>query len=409
MVLPEDMDHAADRGRHLQSSAAGPRCQAAERPAPAPAPAGREYNQGLTLPQRRGRPAGRGMERILVTGGAGFIGSHIIVELVAAGYEPVIMDNLSNAHPGVLQQLRQLTGREIPFMAGDVRHGDDVERVFARHACAAVIHCAGLKAVGESMRLPLEYYDHNVTGMRVLLSAMLRHGCRCLVFSSSCTVYGDPQQVPVTERSPLQRPTSPYGETKLAAEYMARDLQVVEERLSVCLLRYFNPVGAHPSGLIGEDPCGTPVNLLPYMTQVAVGRLERLRIFGGDYPTPDGTCIRDYIHVMDLARGHVCAIRRCLGRSGVHIYNLGTGRGYSVLEVVRAFERVSGRQVPYELAPRRPGDIAQNWADASLAREELGWQAQLGLEDMLSDAWRWQERHPAGYATPAAAAAGGRT
>lgn len=334
---------------------------------------------------------------ILVTGGAGYIGSHTVVELIGAGYEPLVFDNFSNSKPQVLSRLREITGKPIEFVAGDIRKRSELEAVFEKYRVDAVVHFAGLKAVGESVEIPLSYYDNNVHGSCVLLSLMQKYKCPNFVFSSSCTVYGEPDSVPVTEKSPIKRAASPYGQTKIDIEYMAQELQNSDKGFSVCLLRYFNPVGAHSSGLIGEDPRGIPTNLMPYMTKVAVGRLEALSIFGNDYPTRDGTCIRDYIHVVDLAKGHVAAIRHCLGKPGVHIYNLGTGTGYSVLEVVNAFSRVIGRELPHRFAPRRAGDVTQTYADPRLAAEELGWKAELSLEDMARDSYNWQKNNPDGY------------
>lgn len=333
---------------------------------------------------------------ILVTGGAGYIGSHTCLELVNAGYDVVVMDNLSNSHPEALRRVGEIVGRDIPLVEADIRDSAALDSIFSRYSIEAVIHFAGLKAVGESVQQPLRYYDNNVHGTLVLCEAMARHGLFNLVFSSSATVYGDPHTVPISERFPLSA-TNPYGRSKLMIEEMLRDLGVADPRWNSILLRYFNPVGAHASGRIGEDPNGIPNNLMPYITQVAVGKLERLAVFGDDYPTVDGTGVRDYIHVVDLALGHIAAVRKLLDKPGVVAYNLGTGQGYSVLEMVRAFEQASGRTVPYRIAPRRPGDIASCYADPAFAERELGWRAARGIDDMARDAWRWQSQNPDGY------------
>ena len=337
------------------------------------------------------------MPNILVTGGAGFIGSHTVVELVKAGYDPIIFDNFSNSNPVVLARLKQICGRSIPFYAGDIRVYEQLAPIFAQEHIDGVIHFAGLKAVGESMTKPLEYYDNNVNGSRVLLQVMRDYKCHNFIFSSSSTVYGEPDSVPLTEQSPIKRANCPYGQTKIDIEYMAEELQRAVPEFSVTLLRYFNPVGAHESGLIGEDPRGIPANLMPYLCQVAVGRRECLSIFGNDYPTPDGTCIRDYIHVVDLAQGHVAALNYCLNKAGTHIYNLGTGTGYSVLDMLHAFSRAVGRELPYKFAPRRAGDVVCCYADASKAKQELGWSAKLSLDDMCRDSYNWQKNNPNGY------------
>jgi UDP-glucose 4-epimerase len=327
---------------------------------------------------------------ILVTGGTGFIGSHTCVALSAAGHDTVILDNLSNSRASVVDRLQQLCGKRPGFIQGDVRDATLLDRVFAEHRIGAVIHFAGLKAVGESVEQPVAYYDNNVRGTLELLAAMGRAGVKTLVFSSSATVYGDPASVPIREDFPRSA-TNPYGRSKLMIEEILGDLHRAEPDWRIARLRYFNPVGAHESGLIGEDPQDIPNNLMPYIAQVASGRREFLRVFGNDYPTPDGTGIRDYIHVMDLADGHVAALNYLGARKGVLLtVNLGTGRGYSVLEVADAFGRVSGRPVPRHFAPRRPGDIAQCWADPALALELLGWRATRDLETMCADAWRWQ-------------------
>lgn len=334
---------------------------------------------------------------ILVTGGAGYIGSHTLVELLNAGEQVVVLDNLSNASAKSLRRVARITGREPLFVQGDVRDGALLDRLFAEHGITAVVHFAGLKAVGQSVRQPLEYYDNNVNGSLVLVRAMRRAGVFRLVFSSSATVYGEPAHMPITEEVAVGGTTNPYGTSKLMVEQMLQDVAGSDNRWSIALLRYFNPVGAHESGLIGEDPNGIPNNLLPYIAQVAIGRLERLSVFGSDYATVDGTGVRDYIHVVDLALGHLKALQRLAAHPGVSVYNLGTGRGYSVLQMVRAFEQASGRPVPYVLVPRRPGDIAECWADPSKARQELGWVAERNLARMMADAWRWQRQNPNGY------------
>ena len=334
--------------------------------------------------------------RILVTGGAGYIGSHTCVELLSAGYDVVVIDNLSNSSPEALVRVEKITERRLTFVEGDIRNADLLDTLFASHQIDAVIHFAGLKAVGESVERPLAYYQNNVSGTVTLLQRMDASGVRALVFSSSATVYGDPASLPIREDFPRSA-SNPYGRSKLMIEEMLEDLYRSDSRWNLSILRYFNPVGAHPSGLIGEDPRGIPNNLMPYVTQVATGRLERLSVFGGDYPTPDGTGVRDYIHVVDLARGHLAALDRLRNVSGLMIHNLGTGRGYSVLEMVRALEQESGRPVPYAIVERRAGDIAACYADPSLAREELGWRAEFGLVDMCRDAWRWQSGNPDGY------------
>lgn len=330
------------------------------------------------------------MKQVLVTGGTGYIGSHTCAELSQAGYDPVILDNLSNSKLSVLDRLEKITGRRVDFVEGDVRDRSVLERIFTRHGISAAIHFAGLKSVGESVAQPEIYYDNNVQGSVVLADAMAAHGIKILVFSSSATVYGDPHAVPIREDFPL-KPTNPYGRSKMLVEEMLRARAASDGAWRIGLLRYFNPVGAHASGLIGEDPNGIPNNLLPFMSQVAVGRLDRLKVFGNDYPTADGTGVRDYIHVVDLARGHVAALRYLEGRPGVLTVNLGTGRGYSVLEMVRAFERASGRTVPFTIAARRPGDIAECYADPSLAADVLGWRAQRDIDAMCRDTWRWQQ------------------
>jgi len=334
--------------------------------------------------------------RILVTGGAGYIGSHTCVELLQAGYEVVVVDNLSNSKEEAIRRVESIAGRQVEFHPVDLLDEAALDEVFHRGPVDAVIHFAGLKAVGESVAQPLRYYHNNVTGTLVLLKVMGAHGVKDVVFSSSCTVYGDPHKVPITEDFPLSA-TNPYGRTKLIIEDMLCDLYAADPSWNIALLRYFNPVGAHPSGRIGEDPNGIPNNLLPYIAQVAVGRLRQLSIFGGDYPTPDGTGVRDYIHVVDLAIGHLRALEVLRGKPGVVTYNLGTGRGYSVLEVVAAFARASGRVIPYQIVARRPGDVALTYADPSKANRELGWSATRGLYEMRTDVWRWQANNPNGY------------
>ena len=336
------------------------------------------------------------MSSFLITGGAGYIGSHTCVELIAAGHQVSILDNLCNSKRAVLERLARIAGRAPDFYEADVRDGPALDRIFGGRRFDAVVHFAGLKAVGESVAQPLSYYDNNVAGTVTLCQAMERHGVRSLVFSSSATVYGDPQSLPIVESARLSV-TNPYGRSKLMVEDMLRDLVVAQPEWHVALLRYFNPIGAHGSGLIGEDPQGIPNNLLPFVAQVAVGKLPRLRVFGADYPTPDGTGVRDYIHVVDLARGHVAALDYLAGHRGVTTVNLGTGQGYSVLDVVRAFEQASGRTVPYEVVARRPGDIAACYADPGLAASLLGWRAEFGIERMCIDAWRWQSGNPEGY------------
>ncbi len=335
---------------------------------------------------------------ILVTGGAGYIGSHTVVELLAAGHELLILDNFSNSSPKVLERIEQISGKRPVAIEGEIRDSLLLERLFASYPIHSVIHFAGLKAVGESVAEPLRYYDNNVVGSLRLFEAMARAGVRQLVFSSSATVYGDPHKVPIDETFPLQV-TNPYGRSKLVIEEMLRDIGQSDARWRVVLLRYFNPVGAHPSGLIGEDPAGIPNNLMPFVAQVAVGRRPELNIFGGDYPTPDGTGVRDYIHVVDLARGHLAALQALDRQPGVVSINLGTGRGYSVLEVVAAFEQASGRKVPYCIVERRPGDIAACYADPSLAKAVLGWSAEQDINAMCRDAWRWQSLNPKGFST----------
>ncbi|MDQ1919512.1 UDP-glucose 4-epimerase GalE [Massilia pseudoviolaceinigra] len=327
--------------------------------------------------------------KILVTGGLGYIGSHTCVELIAAGHEPIAFDNLSNSQRSVLERVARITGQPLTFIEGDIRDAAALDAAFSAHQIGAVIHFAGLKAVGESVSQPLRYYDNNVAGSLALFEAMQRHGVTSLVFSSSATVYGDPVSVPIREDFALSA-TNPYGRSKLIIEDMLRDIAKAEPGWRIALLRYFNPVGAHESGLIGEEPNGIPNNLLPYIAQVAEGRREFLSVYGGDYPTPDGTGMRDYIHVVDLAIGHVKTLSKLATGPGIVTYNLGTGRGNSVLEMVRAFEQASGKNVPYQIVARRPGDIAACYADATLAETELGWKAERDVAQMCVDAWRWQ-------------------
>jgi len=334
---------------------------------------------------------------ILVTGGAGYIGSHTCVELLEAGYEVIVADNLSNSKEESLRRVEAITGKRLTFHEVDLLDREALSSIFARSEIRSVIHFAGLKAVGESVSVPLRYYHNNVTGTLILCSVMMEHGVRNMVFSSSATVYGDPERVPIREDFPLGA-TNPYGRSKLMIEVILRDLHASDAGWNIALLRYFNPVGAHASGLIGEDPNGTPNNLMPFISQVAVGKLPMLSVFGNDYPTRDGTGVRDYIHVMDLARGHIHALKKLEQRPGIVTYNLGTGQGYSVLEMVRAFEKASGRKIPYRIAERRPGDIASCYADPSKAESELGWKAQRGIDDMCRDSWKWQSLNPDGYA-----------
>lgn len=334
---------------------------------------------------------------ILVTGGAGYIGSHACLELLRAGHDLVVVDNLSNSHEAALRRVERLAGRTLSFHRVDIRDREGMTRVFRSADVSSVIHFAGLKAVGESVGQPLRYYDNNITGTIVLLEVMRAHAVKRLVFSSSATVYGDPRSVPVTESFPLSA-TNPYGRSKLFIEDMLRDLFRAEPDWRIALLRYFNPTGADESGDLGEDPNGLPNNLVPYIAQVAVGKLERVSVYGGDYPTRDGTGVRDYIHVTDLVIGHLRALEKLETGPGLFTYNLGTGRGYSVLEMLGAFERAVGRPIPYAITARRPGDAAECWADVGLAARELGWRAERDLDAMCRDVWRWQSRNPDGYA-----------
>ena len=336
-------------------------------------------------------------QSILVTGGAGFIGSHTCVALAAAGYVPVILDNLGNSDVRVLDRLARITGTTPQFIEGDVRDRALLDTLFRAQPIAGVIHFAGLKAVGDSVADPITYYDNNVHGTFVLAAAMQAAGVRTLIFSSSATVYGDPERSPIPEDAPC-RPANPYGRSKLMVEEALADLHRADPGWRIALLRYFNPVGAHESGLIGEHPQGKPNNLMPFVCQVAVGLRDKLSVHGGDYPTPDGTGVRDYVHVMDLAEGHVAALRHAEKQPGLVTLNLGTGQGASVLDVVKAFERASGRRIAYEVGPRRPGDVPAYWGDPSLAQAKLGWRAQRGLDQMCADSWRWQQGNPNGYA-----------
>ena len=357
--------------------------------------------------------------KILVTGGAGYIGSHTCVELLNAGYDVVVMDNLYNASEKAIERVEQITGKKVTFYKTDMLDREGVKKIFDNEKIDAVIHFAGLKAVGESVHKPIEYYHNNMTGTLILCDEMRNHGVKNIIFSSSATVYGNPAQIPITEECPKGTPTNPYGWTKSMLEQVLTDIHTADPEWNVILLRYFNPIGAHKSGLIGEDPKGIPNNLLPYVAQVAVGKLECIQVFGNDYPTPDGTGVRDYIHVVDLARGHVKALDfmggkvgtgKAIGlgsiegastedgtRTGVAIFNLGTGTGSSVLDVIHAFEKACGKKLPYKICPRRPGDIATNYAACDKAREELGWVAEYDLARMCEDSWRWQSNNPNGY------------
>ncbi|MEG1027828.1 MAG: UDP-glucose 4-epimerase GalE [Oscillospiraceae bacterium] len=333
---------------------------------------------------------------ILVTGGAGYIGSHTCVELLNQGYDIVVVDNLSNSSEESLRRVEKITGKTLKFYKADIRDYDALDEIFSKENIDSVIHFAGLKAVGESVAKPLEYYQNNIGGTMVMCEVMKKHNVKNIVFSSSATVYGNPKTVPITEDFPLSC-TNPYGWTKLMLEQILTDIHTADNQWNVILLRYFNPVGAHESGLIGEDPKGIPNNLTPYITQVAIGKLDSLGVFGDDYDTPDGTGVRDYIHVVDLAIGHVKAIEKLNEKQGVSIYNLGTGKGYSVLEVVKAFEKACGKPIKYQVKPRRAGDIATCYADPAKAKKELNWVAELGIDEMCRDAWKWQSNNPNGY------------
>lgn len=335
--------------------------------------------------------------RILVTGGAGYIGSHTCLELLNQGHEVVVFDNLSNSSEESLNRVKKLTGKDLTFYEADMLDREALEGIFHQEKIDAVIHFAGLKAVGESVVKPLEYYYNNITGTLILCDVMRNHGVKKIIFSSSATVYGDPAFIPITEECPKGQCTNPYGQTKSMLEQILTDIQKADPEWNVILLRYFNPVGAHESGLIGEDPAGIPNNLTPYITQVAVGKLKEVGVFGDDYDTPDGTGVRDYIHVMDLANGHVKALKKFEDQPDVYIYNLGTGQGYSVLDMIRAFSRAVGREIPYVIKPRRAGDIATCYSDAAKAEKELGWKAERGIDEMCADSWRWQSMNPSGY------------
>ncbi len=335
------------------------------------------------------------MQTILVTGGSGFIGSHTVVELLGKGYQVVVMDNLSNSSKESLRRVEKITGKKVSFYETDIRDEKGTEKIFKKHKIDAVIHFAGLKAVGESCRIPLTYYDNNIAGTVTLLRVMQKYGVKKMIFSSSATVYGTPERLPLDEDCRLST-TNPYGSTKLMLEGIMQDLYKSDNEWNVILLRYFNPVGAHESGMIGEDPKGIPNNLMPFVAQVASGKLSCINVFGNDYDTPDGTGVRDYIHVVDLALGHIAAIEYCTD-PGVHIYNLGTGRGYSVLDMVHAFEKACGKELPYKIAPRRPGDIASCYACPDKAEKELHWKAKYGIEEMCASQWKWQSGNPNGY------------
>ena len=334
---------------------------------------------------------------ILVTGGTGYIGSHTVVELQNAGYDVVVMDNLSNSSKKVLDRVEAITDKKVPFYEADIRNREDLEKIFSQEKIDAVIHFAGLKAVGESVQKPWEYYENNISGTLTLLDEMKKHNVKNIIFSSSATVYGNPAVIPITEECPKGVCTNPYGWTKHMLEQILSDIQKADNEWNVVLLRYFNPIGAHKSGTMGENPNGIPNNLMPYITQVAVGKLDHLNVFGDDYDTPDGTGVRDYIHVVDLAKGHVKALKKLEPGTGLSLYNLGTGVGYSVLDIVKNFEEANGVKIPYEIAPRRAGDIATCYSDASKAEKELGWKAENGIREMCEDSWRWQKNNPNGY------------
>ena len=334
---------------------------------------------------------------VLVTGGLGYIGSHTCVELMNAGQEIVVVDNLYNCKKSSYDRIKALTGKDFSFYECDIRNKEGLNEVFEKENITSVIHFAGLKAVGESVRKPLEYFDNNITGTLVLLDVMRKHNCKKIVFSSSATVYGMNNVSPLTEDMEVGGVTNPYGRTKFMIECILKDLYVSDNSWSICLLRYFNPIGAHKSGTMGEDPNGIPNNLMPYITQVAIGKLDHLNVFGDDYDTPDGTGVSDYIHVVYLALGHIKAVEKVEGEDGLFIYNLGTGVGYSVLDVVKAFEKASGKKIPYVIGPRRDGDIATCYSDPSKALKELGWKAERGIEEMCEDSWRWQSQNPNGY------------
>lgn len=336
---------------------------------------------------------------ILVTGGAGFIASHTNIELLNAGYDVIVMDNLCNSSKESVARVEQITGKKVKFYEADMRNVEDLEKIFSENVIDVVIHFAGLKAVGESCVKPFEYYENNISGTLNIISMMRKYNVKKMVFSSSATVYGDPEVIPITEECKVGGVTNPYGQTKLMLEQILTDIQKADPDFDIALLRYFNPIGAHESGLIGEAPNGIPNNLLPYVAKVAAGVLDRVNVFGDDYDTPDGTGVRDYIHVVDLAKGHVCAVKKLLEHPGLVIYNLGTGVGYSVLDIIHNFEKACGKKIPYVIAPRRPGDIATCYSDPSKAERELGWKAQYGIDRMCEDAWRWQKMNPNGYDT----------
>ena len=337
------------------------------------------------------------MKTILVTGGAGFIGSHTIVELQQSGYDVVVVDNLSNSSSESLNRVKAITGRPLAFYQMDIRDRAGMERVLSEHPCDACIHFAGLKAVGESVEKPWEYYENNIGGTLVLLDVLRKHNCKNIIFGSAAAVYGAPAEIPITEQCPKGQCTNPYGWTKSMLEQVMTDIQKADTEWNVVLLRYFNPIGAHPSGTMGEDPNGIPNNLMPYVTQVAIGKRPELGVFGNDYDTHDGTGVRDYIHVVDLARGHVAALKAIERKGGLAIYNLGTGHGYSVLDVVNAFQKTNNVPIPYSIKPRRAGDIATCYSDPSKAEKELGWKAEFGIEEMCRDSWNWQRKNPNGY------------
>lgn len=334
--------------------------------------------------------------KILVTGGAGYIGSHTCVELLQSGHEVVVVDNFDNSSPESIRRVEKITGKKIALYEADIRDRAAMEMIFSEHKIDCVIHFAGLKAVGESCRKPIEYYDNNLYGTLVLLETMKAHGCKSIVFSSSATVYGTPERLPLDETCRTGGTTNPYGTSKLFQEQILRDVYASDAEWQIVLLRYFNPVGAHESGLIGEDPQGIPNNLTPYIAKVAVGELKEIGVFGNDYPTPDGTGVRDYIHVVDLAKGHVAAIEK-ISAPGVYTYNLGTGKGYSVLDVIHAFEKACGKKLPYSIKPRRDGDVAACYSNAEKAKRELGWEAKLGIDEMCASLWKWQSMNPKGY------------
>ena len=334
---------------------------------------------------------------ILVTGGAGYIGSHTVVELQNSGYDVVVLDNLSNSSEKALDRVSKITGKPVKFYKADILDREALDQIFDKEDIDSCIHFAGLKAVGESVEKPWEYYHNNLTGTLILVDVLKKYGAKNLIFSSSATVYGDPAQIPITEECPKGQCTNPYGWTKSMLEQVLTDIQKADPDWNIVLLRYFNPIGAHESGLIGENPNGIPNNLMPYITQVAVGKLKSLGVFGNDYDTPDGTGVRDFIHVMDLAKGHVKALKKLEDHSGLSIYNLGTGVGYSVLDVVKNFEKATGIQIPYEIKPRRAGDIATCYSDVSKAKRELGWEAEYGILEMCRDSWNWQKKNPNGY------------